>query len=403
MTGRRRQIQLTPLVEAQRLFFDAVEQLGFFAAQEEALPVREALGRVTSRPHRAARPVPHYRSAAMDGIAVCADRTRAASPSSPTTLRAPQDFAWVNTGDPISEPFDAVMMIEQVTEVEADVVQISQPVTPGKHVRSVGEDFHNEEIIAPAHYRITPEAIAALLNGAVYSVWVKRRPRAIYIPTGSELAPPEQTLQPGQIAETNSSIVAGYLTCWGCQVDVGSCLPNDQDRLKAILEEASAQFDLVLVGGGTSMGRDDLTPMLVADVGRVIVHGVAYHPGHPLLLGCVHNTPVIGLPGYPVAVWISLRLFLKPMLERYWGLPLEPAVYVEGRLAEPIKSVGGAVEFVRVRLEPDGDGWRVFKLPGGASRLSSLLRAHGLLEIPADVESLPAGTPVQVLLLRPPA
>ncbi|MCS6805104.1 MAG: molybdopterin-binding protein [Acidobacteriota bacterium] len=403
MSSRRRHIQLTPLVEAQRLFFDAVEELGFFATQEELIPVRQALGRVTSRPHRAARAVPHYRSAAMDGIAVCAEQTRAASQSSPLTLRAPKDFAWVNTGDPISEPFDAVIMVEQVTELEAGVVQISQPAVAGKNVRAVGEDFQDEETIVPAHYRITPEAIAALLSGAVYSVWVKRRPRALYIPTGSELAPPEEELQPGQIAETNSSIVTGYLTCWGAEVDVGARVSNDQAELKSALLEAVARFDLVLVGGGTSMGRDDLTPTVVADVGRVIVHGVAYHPGHPLLLGCIGHKPVIGLPGYPVAVWISLRLFLKPMLERYWGLPSEPAVYVEGRLAEPIKSAGGAVQFIRVRLEPDGDGWRVFKLPGGASRLSSVLRAHGLLEIPADVESLPAGASVQVLLLRPPA
>jgi putative molybdopterin biosynthesis protein len=317
-------------------------------------------------------------------------------------LCAPKDFASVNTGDPVIEPFDAVIMIERVTEVEPGAVHITQPITAGKNVRPVGEDFQHGEIIVPAHYRMTPEAIAALLSGGVSPVWVKRIPRAIYFPTGSELAPPESVLQPGQIAESNSSIVAGYLPQWGCHVDISSCVSDDRAILTTLLQDAGKRFDLVLIGGGTSMGRDDLTPIVVADIGRVIVHGVAYHPGHPLMVGQIKQTPVIGLPGYPVAAWIGLRLFVKPLLERYYGLSPEPPSLIEGRLAEPIKSIRGTTEFIRVRLEPDGDGWRVFKLPGGASRFSSLVRAHGLLEIPADVESMPAGMPVTILLLRSP-
>ncbi|MBI3951625.1 MAG: molybdopterin molybdenumtransferase MoeA [Acidobacteria bacterium] len=400
---RRLEIQLTPLDEAQRLFFDALEQAGFFIAPEESLPVREALGRVSNRAVHALRPVPHFRSTAMDGIAVRAEQTVSASEQMPVELREPDDFIYVDTGDFVPEPFDAVIMIERVRELESGRVQVTQPIASGKNVRPVGEDFQQGEVIIPADFRITPEAVGALLNGGASTMWIKREPRVIYFPTGSELVMAESELPPGKIPETNSQIVKGYLQQWGGRIEIGPLVPDDSMALQEAFKSALERFDMLLVGGGTSMGRGDLTAAVVSQLGRVIVHGVAYHPGHPVVLGLIEQKPVIGLPGYPVAAWFGLQLFVKPLLERYYRLSPAPASFIEGRLAEPIKSVRGAIEFIRVRLEPGADGWRVFRLPGGASRLSSLIRAHGILEIPEDVESLPAETPVRIRLLRMPS
>ncbi|RMG51754.1 MAG: molybdopterin molybdenumtransferase MoeA [Acidobacteria bacterium] len=396
----RGHIDLMPLDEAQRRFFDALDAVGFFAAPEECVPARRALGRITSRPARARRPVPHFRSAAMDGVAVVADRTTSASPETPIRLQEPQDFVYVDTGDVVPAPFDAVIKIEDVRQLEPGLIEVERPIASGKNLRTIGEDVQKGEIVVPETFKVTPEAVAALLNAGAFDVWVKRQLRAMYFPTGSELVSPMIDLRPGQLPESNSQIVSGYLRQWGCVVDIGPIIPDDRAALRSALGEAAAECDLVLVGGGTSMGREDLTGTVISELGRVLVHGVAYHPGHPVVLGLVGEKPAIGLPGYPVASWVALHLFVRPLIERYYGLAFDRPPIVEGRLAETIRSAPGAVEFVRVRLEPEADGWRVIKLRGGASRLSSLIRADGILEVPADVRELPAGTRVRVRLLK---
>ncbi len=397
MKRARAQLQAVPLEEAQRIFLARLA--GVFHAREEEIKTSEALGRVTSRPICAQRDLPHYASAAMDGIAVKAERTRSADPHHPLRLNRGRDFEYVDTGDPIPDIYDAVIKIENVHALDADTVEITRPVPVGKHIRAVGEDFAQGAQVVPKDFLLTPESVAAVLGTGNLTVWVKRRPRAIFIPTGSELIPPEKKPARGQIVETNSQIVQGYGERWGASVTIHPIVPNELIYVRRAVQEAGAEHDLILIGAGTSKGRGDWVPEVVRELGEVLVHGVAYHPGHPVLLGVIEGKPVIGLPGYPVATWLALHLFVRPLLERYYS-NARALLKIQAKLTKPIQSVRGFREFVRASLERGADGsYLVHPLQGGASKLSTLVRADGWIEVPEDVEYYEQGTLVETTLV----
>jgi putative molybdopterin biosynthesis protein len=398
MKRARAQLQAVSLEEAQHIFFARLAE--FFHAREEEIKTPEALGRVTSRSVRAQRDLPHYASAAMDGIAVQAERTRSANPHHPVKLRRSQDFEHVDTGDPVPNTYDAVIKIEDVHELDADTLSITRPVTVGKHIRAVGEDFAQGAQVIPKDFLLTPESVAALLGTGNLTVWVKRRPQAIFIPTGSELILPEEEPARGQIVETNSHIVKGYVERWGASVAIHPIVPNDFVCVRRAVQEACAEHDLILVGAGTSKGRGDWVSEVVRELGEVLVHGVAYHPGHPVLLGVIESKPVIGLPGYPVATWLALHIFVRPLVERYYFGRARELLKIQAKLTKPIHSVRGSREFVRARLERAADGsYLVHPLQGGASKLSTLVGADGWIEVPEDVEHYEQGALVETTLV----
>ncbi len=399
MKRERARLQAVPLEEARRIFFAKAKE--FLQAHEEESQTTEALGRVASRPIYAQRSLPHYASAAMDGIAVKAERTHSARTAKLLQLRRGLDFEYVDTGDMIPEGFDAVIKIEDVQELEGEIVQITKPAIPGKHVREVGEDFALNSQVVPADFQLVPEAISALLSTGNLKIWVKRRVRATFIPTGSELVPPGQELSPGKFAETNSQIVQGYVEQWGGTVTVHAIVLNDAECIRRVLEESILKYDLILIGAGTSKGRGDLVAEIVREFGEVWVHGVAYHPGHPVLLGVIKDKPVVGLPGYPVATWLALWLFVKPLLERYYYGRERELFTVRAKLARPIKSVRGYREFVRAKLERAADGsYLVHPLQGGASKLSTIVGADGWIEVEEEGVEVRAGSLVEVTLVR---
>jgi len=154
-------------------------------------------------------------------------------------------------------------------------------------------------------------------------------------------------------------------------------------------------FDLIVIGAGTSKGREDFTAKVVDELGEVLVHGVAIAPGKPVVLGLIGDKPVIGLPGYPVAAWVCIQQLIKPLLERYFGCRFPEPPKVKAKLARKVRSSLGVREFVRVKLEGD----QAWPLPGGSSRLSSLLRADGIVEVPEEVDGLERGAEVEAQLL----
>lgn len=399
MKRERARLQVVPLEEARHIFFARAKE--FLQAHEEEIQTTEALGRVTSRPIYAQRSLPHYASAAMDGIAVRAERTHSAHTAKPLQLRRGLDFEYVDTGDMIPKGFDAVIKIEDVQELDDEIVQITKPAIPGKHVRQVGEDFALNSQVVPADFQLVPEAISALLSTGNLKVWVKRRVRATFIPTGSELVPPGQELSAGKFAETNSQIVKGYVEQWGGTVTVHAIVLNEAEGIRRVLEESILKYELILIGAGTSKGRGDLVAEIVREFGEVLVHGVAYHPGHPVLLGVIKDKPVVGLPGYPVATWLALWLFVKPLLERYYYGCERELFTVRAKLAKPIKSVRGYREFVRAKLERAADGsYLVHPLQGGASKLSTLVGADAWIEVEEEGVEVRAGSLVEVTLVR---
>ena len=389
------------LEEAQAKWQKALIAHGVFAELNTEISVDDALGRVTAEAVFAKRSSPFYNASAMDGIAVQFQDTIGASETSPVLLR-PDQFKPVNTGNAMPGLCDAVIMIEDVHMHDNGEAEIIKAVPPWQHVRTIGEDIVITELIIPEGHRIRPIDQGAMLGANVTKVKVRTKPSVIVLPTGSELVQPEQPVEPGNIIEFNSRILAGYVNEWGADSKRSEIVIDDPAILKEAIASAVEQYDLVITNAGASVGTKDFTADVLRDLGEVIVHGVNIKPGKPVILAIVNGKPVIGLPGYPVSAVLTMRLFVKDLLYAMQGLEPPAQPKTSAVLSRPISSKPGVEEFVRVKIGMVGDKKMVTPISRGAGVVMSLVRADGILNISAGSEGVGAGEQVEVELLRKP-
>ncbi|MEV4070094.1 molybdopterin biosynthesis protein [Nonomuraea fuscirosea] len=363
------------------------------------MPVGAAVGRVTAEPVWALRSSPAFDAAAMDGIAVRATDTVGAADTTPVLLAA-GDFAVVDTGDPLPEGYDAVVMREHVHRTPDGEAELRAAVPPYQHVRSIGEDISAGELLLPEGHRLRPVDVAACAAAGIVEVGVRRAPRVVIVPTGDEIRPVGAELAAGDILDTNSMMLAAQAREAGCAARVTEIVPDDPQAITAMLMEATQDADLVLLIAGSSAGRDDYTARVVAGAGVVAVHGVAVRPGHPVVLGAAGRTPVIGVPGYPVSAALTFDIFAAPALAELEGAAPRERPSATAHLARKLPSAIGMDDWVRVRLGRVRDRLVATPLPRGAGVLTSLVRADGLLVVPSGVEGHHAGEQVRVELLR---
>ena len=380
-----------PAAEALAAWLDGVERL-----EAVELELADALGRVTAAPVWALRSSPAYDAAAMDGIAVRAADTIGATETAP---RAIASYAAVDTGDVLPEGCDAVVMREHV-HWEEDVPEVSAPVAPWQHVRTIGEDVSATELLLPEAHRLRPVDLAAAGAAGHTTLAVRRAPHVVVIPTGDEVRPLGSEPAPGELVDTNGLMLAAQAREVGCTVESLAVLPDDPARIRAALRDGAARADLVIVIAGSSAGRDDHTADVVAQAGTLLVHGVAVRPGHPVVLGSVDGTAVLGAPGYPVSAALTFDIFAIPLLAALEGAAPVDRPRVQARLARRLASPLGSDDWIRVRLGRVGGGLVAAPLPRGAGVLTSLVRADGLLVVPATLEGHDAGAQVEVRLLR---
>jgi putative molybdopterin biosynthesis protein len=362
------------------------------------LELAEAIGRVTAEAVWATRSSPPFDAAAMDGIAVRAADTIGASDTAPVLLDA-GSYAVMDTGDPIPEGLDAVVMREDV-HYEDDRAELRAAAVPYQHVRSIGEDVSATELLLPVGHRLRAVDVAAAAAAGATSVLVRRAPVVAVLPTGDEIRPLGADTGPGEIVDTNSLMLAGQAREAGCETLVLDIAPDDPGRIAAAVRAAAARSDLVVVVAGSSAGRDDHTAAVVERLGTLAVHGVAVRPGHPVVLGTVDATPVLGAPGYPVSAALTFDIFAAPLLAGLEGAAPAESARARARLARKLASPMGMDDWVRVRLGRVGPGLVATPLPRGAGVLTSLVRADGLLVVPAGLEGHHAGDEVDVTLLR---
>jgi putative molybdopterin biosynthesis protein len=399
---RRYYLEDIPLEEALSRFWGALSEQGTNAPLSgEIVPVAEALGRVTCGPVWAAVSSPHYHAAAMDGVAVRAAETRGASETEPLRLVVPDQAIWVDTGDPLPPDRDAVIMAEQVQEIGEQEVEILAAVAPWQHVRPLGEDMVASELVLPENHRIRPVDLGALAASGQTEVLVRRRPRTGIIPTGNELVAPGTPLKPGDIVEFNSLMLAAAAEEWGGTAERYSIVADRPEDLKKALDKALGIDDVVVINAGSSAGSEDYTASVIAELGRVLVHGVAIRPGHPVILGIARGKPVIGLPGYPVSTMLTADLFLRPLIYQMQGLAVPRPELVEATMTRKLLSPMGEDEYLRVSLGRVSGRTVATPLTRGAGVVTSLVRADGIARIPRFSEGAHTGSPVQVELLRP--
>ena len=388
-----------PLDQARREYRDRLREQGF-GPEAETIPVQEACGRVTAAPVYAHICAPHYPASAMDGIALEARVTFGASETTPVTL-GEGDFVAVDTGDPIPDGCDAVVMIEDVIRQEDGTVHLYAPCAPWQHIRQIGEDICAGEMILASHTTISPSAIGAMLAAGVLEVSVLRRPVVGIIPTGDEIVPPTADPKPGDIVEFNSSIFSAMLIQWGSVPKTFPVVTDQKEAIRDAVRTALEQCDIVLLNAGSSAGREDYSAAVIRELGEVLCHGIAMKPGKPAILGYQGKKPILGVPGYPVSGILVLTELLRPLIDDWFRAASAPDTYREATLSRAVVSGLKYQEFVRVRLGQVGGKLMASPLSRGSGVVSSFMKADGILEIPQGTEGFAAGSQVQVRLLRP--
>jgi putative molybdopterin biosynthesis protein len=399
MQKRQTYRNLKPLAEAQKIFFS---RFGHLLVKPEIIPTRQALGRLLTGPVKAERSVPAYNAAAVDGMAVRASSTFTAFPESPVWLSIGTEAIPVNTGNPLPDGADAVVMIEKV-EIENDRCEIRESVYPWQNVRKTGEDIVKGEILLPAYHRIRPYDQGALLAAGIHSLEVFRKPRVLIIPTGNEILRPEDVqgpLQPGIILEVNGQVLASMVAECGAEGTLADIVPDQLEKLKEAVSAGLAEgYDVILAIAGSSAGSEDFTPAALSQMGELLVHGVTVMPGKPTLLAAVQDRPVIGIPGYPVSAAVSFREFVRPLLFQIQGLQAPEPQNIEAFVGRKLPSKPGLEEHVRVLLGKVGERVVAIPLASGAGMMTSLVRADGILRIAPEVSGYSEGEKASVELL----
>ena len=405
----KRNLYLTnvPVEEALIRFRTALSP--YLKTENEVIDVIHSLDRVTAEAVFARCNSPLYDCAAMDGVAVISAKTHGAGETSPLTLKRGEDFLPVDTGDPVRPPFDAVIMAEDIQETQEahkahkETIVIRSSAAPWQHVRPVGEDIVQGEMLLPGGHKVRAIDIGVLLSGGITRISARKRPEVAVIPTGSELVEPGNELKEGGIIESNSRMLEALVSQCGGVPSRFATVPDEYELIKERLREATERFDMVLVTAGTSAGREDYTVHALRELGEVVVHGVAMKPGKPVILAVVNGKPVVGIPGYPVSAYLAYENFAAPILKFFSGLSglLETsAPVVKATLTRRLVSSLKHREYVRVKVGRVGDRLVASPLARGAGAAMSLVKADGFCVIDRDTEGVEAGTDVNVILCR---
>jgi molybdopterin molybdotransferase len=369
----------------------------------------------------AGSPVPAFPNAAMDGFAVRASDTLGATNAHPVSLRViseaaagyasdvtlvPGTAVRIMTGAPIPAGADAVVRFEETDEGGGAVrhgvgatVQIHRGVVSGENVRPVGEDIQPGVTILTAGTRVRPAEIGVLATLNRTRVTVHRRPRVGILATGDEIIDAGLPLAPGQIRNSNGPMIAAMVTRTGGEaVPLGIARDRDSELENCL--EAAAGLDLLLTTGGVSVGDFDLVKQVLQRKGEIGLWEVRIKPGKPLALGRLGETPVLGLPGNPVAAAVAFEQFARHAIRKMLGDPLLEIPTVMARLVGRIENRGGRRQFVRVAVTPTPEGYEA-RVSGaqGSGVLSSLARANGLMIVAEDLALVEDGAllPVQML------
>ena len=341
----------------------------------------------------------------MDGIAVKAETTYGATEESPKSLLINKEAFFVNTGNPIPKGMDAVIMIEDVHLVDSERVEIREAAYPWQHVRAMGEDMIATEMVFPENHRITPYDLGALLASGYREVRVRKKPRVLIVPTGSELLEPDQIdfnkadFASG-IVESNSYVLSGLIMEDGGDPIRHPIVQDDPKKIREALLSNYKAIDLILLIAGSSAGSEDFTHSVIEESGEVLVHGISMMPGKPTLIGRFKDRPIVGIPGYPVSAIIAYEELVRPILYQSLHLMKPERRKIKAFPTRKIPSKLGTEEFLRVKVGKVGEKFFATPLPRGSGIITSLTQADGIIQIPALSEGLSENEEIEIELFR---
>jgi molybdopterin molybdotransferase len=394
------------LSEAQALI---QSKFGDLRLHGETVILDNAMGRFLAIDIISDEFVPAFDRSTVDGFAVVSRDLRGCSDSIPAILRKagespmgempthtlqPGECFYVPTGGALPQGADAMVMIEFVEDFGAGEYAFVKPVAPGANMIFKGEDLKPGDQILPLGKQLNSADIGTLASMGMTEIEVFVQPKVAVISTGDELVPAAGKLTPGKIRDVNTPMLAALLHESGAIAQTHEIVPDQRDLLREAIMSAIETADVLLVSGGTSVGEHDNLPILIEELGKILVHGIAIKPGKPTIIGQIGGKPVFGLPGNPVAVFFMFRALVKPLLYSLANSRIEP-ILTEARLTRAISSNHGREEVILVRLEGD----QATPVPSKSGLISTVSKANGYFLIPRDREGLAAGDVVHIIRL----
>lgn len=390
----------------------------FSTPKTERIETRKTLNRVVAKDIMSPVDLPGFSRSTMDGFAVRAADTHGASEQSPMYLNLagevrmgerpsielnPTQTVKIATGGMLPEGADAVVMVEYTEEV-GDQIEVVKAVAPGENVVQKGEDVEKGKSVLKQGHLLRPQDIGALAGVGITKIPVFKRPKVAIISTGDEVVPADEEPLIGKIRDINSFSLAAAVEKDGA-IPIGKgIVKDDYEVLRANVEEALDEADLLLLSGGSSVGTRDVTLDVIDAVGEpgVLVHGISISPGKPTIIAVCRNKPIFGLSGHPGAALSVYGIIVSPFIRRLRGesqnLTLEVPRVLKARLNMNIVSTNGRTDFVRVQLIEKEDGLWARPIYGSSGLIATLVKADGVICIPLEKNGLRQGEEVEVEL-----
>ena len=379
----------------------------------------EALGRICAENILSPENLPPYPRSTMDGYAVRAKDTFGASEKLPAYLEVSGEVAMgqfptdgpqpgachaIATGGILPPGTDSVIMFEHTVAIDDSMIEVTQPVATGVNIIDVGEDVKQDEILLAVGHPIRPQEIGLFSGVGLNTIEVFRRVRVGIISTGDEIVSPDQKPPPGKIRDMNSASIAAQVRNLNARPALYGVATDDEESLTNLVREAIATNDVVLLSGSSSVGIRDLGEKVIEKMGSpgILVHGVSIKPGKPVIIARAEDTMIFGLPGHPVSASVAFELFVRPTILHLSGItPHHLPQYrtIEARLMRNLNSASGRTDFVRVQIRIDDDKEpEAYPVLGKSGALSTMVKAHGFIEIEEKLQGLKQGNLVEVKL-----
>lgn len=385
------------------------------------LTIDRALEHVTASTIISHEDMPPFRRSTMDGYALNAADTFGASESQPAVFDIAGEVsmgslpgnmairtgqaARIWTGGGLPDGSDAVVMIEHTEIINSRTIEVLRSVSPLENVIEQGEDVKKGMPVLEKGTLLRPQELGILAGLGITRITVHRRPVVAIISTGDELVAADARPQPGRIRDINSTTLAALVRlAGGVPMPLGIVQDSRKGLLRACEQAIALPADAVLISGGSSMGVHDFTIEVFRSIrgGRILTHGVSVKPGKPTILARTGDKALFGLPGHVTSAMVVFYLFVYPLLRRFQGFTGDHDLYlpeITARISRNYASQPGREEYVRVKLDRDGDSWLAHPIFGKSGLIRPLVEARGLLMIPRDSEGLYAGDISKVLIM----
>lgn len=389
--------------------------LSNYTIPTEIVPLSKASERVLATDVFANEPVPAFNRSTVDGYAVYASSVFGASESSGVfleligqaemgkvthqTLQKGQAI-YVPTGGMIPEGGQAVVMIEHTEVLDDRTIVIYQPVAPGSNIMIAGEDMQAGELILRRGSRLRPQDIGALAAIGMHEVCVCVCPRVSIFSTGDEIIAPNQKPELGQIRDINGFVTAALIERAGGIVVEQRIIPDQYDKLKNAVEHAMKNSDVIILSGGSSVGKKDMTARVLNDLGTpgILTHGIAIKPGKPTIIASAQGRMLIGLPGHPVSSMMVFEVIVRPMLELMQGHKAKKMMAQPARLDANVHASPGRRNFQMVTLSDNEGNLVASPILGKSGAITLLSKADGFFIISEDLEGVYKDSMVDVYL-----